>query len=203
MLPATAERRFRGGEVRADEGGKTLYGRAVQYGVTSELIYGYFTEELAPGCFDESLKSGRDVFATVDHDPCRFLGRQSAETLKLIPGSDGIDVECSVGDYDYARNLVSAIGRKDLKGMSFIFDVLDLDEGMKDGQRHRIVKKADLYEVSFVFFPAYPQTEAGVRMAFPIEGEKRAIERFKALDQEGWREDWKRRMRRLRLAESF
>lgn len=203
MISATVERRFRGGEVRADDAGKTLFGRAAQYGRTSQLIYGYFTEELAQGCFDESLKSGRDVFCTVDHDPCRLLGRESAKTLKLIPGSEGIDVECTVGDYSYARNLVSAIGRKDLRGMSFVFDVLDCAEEMRAGVPHRIVKKADLYEVSFVFFPAYPQTEAGVRMAFPFEGEKRALANMKAFQQGvDWMLDIQRKRRRLRLYEA-
>ncbi len=203
MRPPTVERRFHGSEVRADESGKTLYGRAVKYGVTSELIYGYFTEELSPGCFDESLKSGIDVFCTIDHDQQRFLGRLSSKTLKLLPGKDGIDVECSLGDFDYGRNLVSSIQRKDLRGMSFIFDVMDAVEEVREGKPHRIVKKADLYEVAFVFFPAYPQTEAAVRMAFPFEGEKRALERMKALANGDWLEELARRRRRLRLSESF
>ena len=63
MRPTTVEQRFVSHEVRASEDGKILYGRAVNYGVQSELIYGYFSEEIAPGTFDESLASGKiDVY---------------------------------------------------------------------------------------------------------------------------------------------
>lgn len=199
--PATVERRFAPVQVRAAEDGKILYGRCCEYGQVSELIYGYFTEEIAPGAFDESLASGRDVYCSIDHDCDRLLGRQSAGTLKLIPDDKGIAVECLRGEYSYAADLVEAIRRKDLRGMSFIFDVLDCTNEMRDGRPHRIVQKADLYEVAFVFFPAYPETSAGLRQALPVEGERRAIEQIKALTEGDWREQLERCRRRLRLAE--
>ena len=201
MRPATIETRFQKQQVRASEDGKTLFGRALNYGVQSELIYGYFTEEPAPGCFDESLQSNRDVYCTIDHDMDRLLGRQSAGTLKLIPDEKGIAVECSRGEYSYAADLVEAIRRNDLRGMSFIFDVLDQTEEMRDGRPHRTVTKADLYEVSFVFFPAYPQTEAGVRAALPSEGQRRALDRLQKLF--AWRDESQARRRTLELLAKF
>lgn len=181
MLPTTVEKRFGKVEIRADETGKNFIGRAVVYNQPSELIYGMFTEEIAPGAFDESLASGRDVYCSVDHDMCKLLGRQSAGTLKIIPVAEGIDVVCSRCEYSYAQDLTLAIERGDLSGMSFIFDVIEDVWGTKDGKRHRTVKKADLYEVAFVFFPAYPETEAGMRstpLAIPIDGERRALARM-------------------------
>lgn len=201
MLPPTSELRYSPHEVRASDDGKLLYGRAVNYGVQSELIYGYFTEEIAPGTFDDSLASGRDVYCSIDHDIDRLLGRQSAGTLKLIPDEKGIAVECSRGNYSYAADLVEAIARKDLRGMSFIFDVIDCTEEMREGRPHRIVTKADLYEVSFVFFPAYPETEAGVRSALPSEGQQRALKRARALF--AWREESEARRRTLELLAKF
>jgi phage head maturation protease len=50
--------------------------------------------------------------------------------------------------------------------MSFIFEELsDGDEWGRgaDGVPERTVVKANLFEVSFVIFPAYPSTDAGLR----------------------------------------
>jgi HK97 family phage prohead protease len=200
MLPLTIEKRLSNVEIRADSEGKKFVGRAVVYNEPSNLIYGHFREEILPGAFDESLRSGRDVYCSIDHDMNRLLGRQSAGTLLLKPDERGIDVEVPIPDYSYAKDLALAIQRRDLTGMSFIFDVLDDDWSMKDGKRHRTVKKADLYEVAFVFFPAYPETEAGMRnipRAYPVAGEQRAMSRmFERFDKP----ELERMKQRMRLA---
>jgi len=198
MIPPTIERRFASVEIRAAGDGKILTGRAVEYNQQSELLYGSFREEIAPGTFDASLASGRDVYCSIDHDPNRLLGRLSANTLTLLPDERGIGVECPIAGYSYAADLVIAINRRDLRGMSFIFDVLDDRWEKRNGVSHRTVLKADLYEVSFVFSPAYQETSAGLRMSFPVAGEQRAIERSRGLD---WKEEHERCRRRLRLAE--
>lgn len=197
MRPTTIERRTNRVEVRAAGDGKTLFGRAVEYNTVSELLYNTFREEIAPGAFDDSLKSGRDVYCSIDHDLNRLLGRLSANTLTLTPDERGIGVDCPVPAYSYAADLVVAIQRGDLRGMSFIFDVLDDKWEKRDGTPHRTVTKADLYEVSFVFFPAYTATEAGLRSVpwgLPADGEQRAIKSALKFD---------RFQRRLRIAEAL
>jgi uncharacterized protein len=156
-------------ELREEEaGGKTLMGRAVVYNSWSEPIYGAFRERLLPGCFDESLgERDNDIIGTVDHDPCRLLGRTSSGTLKLNPGPEGIDAEVSLPDISYARDLAVSVQRTDIKGMSFIFDVVEDDWGIdENGGSIRTVKKAKIHEVSWVVFPAYPATSAGIRGGF-------------------------------------
>jgi hypothetical protein len=76
--------------------------------------------------------------------------------------------------------------------------VVDEKWEKRGGTPHRTVIKADLYEVAFVFFPAYQETSAGLRMAMPVAGEKRSIARAEDI---GWREEIERCRRRLRLAE--
>ncbi len=181
MLPRTAEvRRLNTTcEVREVGGKKYFTGRAVVYNEWSELLFNSFRERIAPGAFDEHLKTNPDIIATFDHDQRKVLGRVSAGTLKLTPVVQGIDVEVEVADYDYSRNLAIAIGRGDIRGMSFIFDVLQ-DVWTRAGDSPcRTVTKANIFETSFVYFPAYEQTEAGMRgapLAWPVEGEKRALE---------------------------
>lgn len=182
MLPPTIERRYSNAEIRLDPDGATFAGRAVVYDRPSDLIYGSFYETIQPGAFDESLRSGKiDVYCSIDHDANRILGKVSAGTLTLSPDDAGIGVECPVAEYSYAKDLQVAIQRGDISGMSFIFDVLDDEWSMKDGRKFRTVKKADLYEVSFVYFPAYSETTAGMRsipLAIPIDGEQRALSRM-------------------------
>lgn len=201
MQPPTIERRYAAVEVRTTGDGKVLTGRCCEYNRPSELLYGYFREEIAPGTFDASLRSGKiDVYCSIDHDTNRVLGRVSANTLKLVLDERGIGVECPLPGYSYAADLALAIQRGDLRGMSFIFDVIDDSWETRDGFKHRVVTEADLYEVAFVFFPAYPETSAGLRMAFPVAGEERAVEKAKRLD---WKEEYERCRRRLRLAEAL
>lgn len=184
-------------EVRMSEDGKTLYGRCVEYNSWSDLLFSQFRERILPGAFDESLaNTARDVYCSFDHDRNKLLGRQSAGTLKLIPDERGIAVEVPAPPYSWAADLTASIQRGDLRGMSFIFDVLTDKWETKEGVPHRSVVKADLYEVSFVYFPAYSATEAGVRTAYPVAGEQRAIEAC---------ESWNRLERcrqRLRLLEA-
>lgn len=184
-------------EVReAGEGKRFFVGRAAEYGVWSDLLFGSFREQLAPGVFDDSLKrTGRDVIATVGHDETKIIGRESAGTLVITPDERGLSVEVPVSAYTYAADLAEAIRRGDLRGMSFIFDVVDDKWESRDGVPHRTVTKADIYEVSFVHFPAYPQTEAGFRAAGAggeEEARRMVYERFER----------PRQMRRIRLAEA-
>lgn len=162
-----------------DKDGKSYFtGMACRYNVWSNPIMGCFEERLAPGCFDESLRdSSIDVYCSVDHDFNKVLGRVSAGTLKLDPRSDGIAVEVPAADYSYAKDLGIAIGRGDLRGMSFIFDVPPDGDQWSRGEQlpRRTVTKAKLYEVSFVYFPAYEQTSVGLRgipVATPVAVEE-------------------------------
>lgn len=201
MNTPTIERRVMASPVEIRTVGEKRFftGRAVEYNQWSELLYGVFREQIAPGAFDESLSSQRDIYADIDHDPARILGRVSANTLQLTPDARGIGVTVPAGEYSYAKDLATAIGRGDLRGMSFIFDVQDDAWETRDGIPHRTVKRADLYEVAFVFFPAYPETSAGMRLALPVGGEKRALGRvFESLIQP----ELKKKLMRIRMAEA-
>jgi uncharacterized protein len=154
------------------------------YNSRSEILYGSFRERLAPGCFDRCLADSPDLIATVDHDPTRILGRSSAGTLRMNPTTEGVDCEVDQADYTYARDLAVAISRGDISGMSFIFDVTE-DSWSKDpdGIPLRTVTQADIFEVSFVHFPAYLDTDCDLRsapLALPVAGEARAVAAAKA-----------------------
>ena len=150
-------------EVRDVNGEATFVGRPVVYDQWSELIYGYFRERILPGAFRDHLAESPDIIACVDHKPDRLLGRTHAGTLKIEEDDRGLTVSVPQPDTSYARDLAVSIKRGDIRGMSFVFDVVDDDWKTADGVRSRDVIKAKIFEVSFVIFPAYPQTEADLR----------------------------------------
>src|SRR5262249_34885730 len=103
----------------ASGGGVTLYAEPVVYDAWSELLFQSFYERMRPGCFADSLASGRDVIATVNHDPSLLLGRTSAGTLKITPTARGLAVEAIAPDTGYARDLATLLKRGDIRGASF------------------------------------------------------------------------------------
>jgi HK97 family phage prohead protease len=146
-----SERRYlKGSEVRAvkgDDGAtRQLVGRADVY-----------------NSFTEALKTA-DLRALIDHNSRLILGRQTAGTLRVVDGPDGLDVAIDLPDTSYSRDLLVSLDREDITGMSFLFDCIE-DEWLtdKDGQTIRTVIKALIHEVSVVTFPAYPDTSVALR----------------------------------------
>lgn len=154
-----------GVEMREHEGRKLFVGRPIVYNSWSEMISGMFRERIVPGAFDECLRENPDIIACVDHNVSKLLGRTASGTLRLKNDEEGIYCEVDRPDTSYANDLAESIKRGDIRGMSFVFsvDVGGDRWGNEDGVKTRDVTKATLYEVSFVVFPAYPETEAAMR----------------------------------------
>lgn len=172
-------------EVRSAGDSTVFYGVPVVYDSWSELLFNKFFERMRPGCFDESLSSGRDIICTVNHDPGLILGRLASGTLTLTPVDGGLACEVSAPDTSYARDLAVSLKRGDVCGMSFMFDDVDVEWGTHDGKTSRDVVKAKLHEVSFVTMPAYPDTQAGVRALgeAPPVGGWLTLEQMKEFEQ--------------------
>jgi HK97 family phage prohead protease len=149
-------------ELRADENdaSRTVVGLAAVYGVRAN-IGGMFTEEIAPGAFTRSLTEN-DLRALYQHDMSQVIGRQSAGTLRARETARGVEVEIDVPE---ARDdVLEAIRRGDIDGMSIGFRVRgDTWSDLDTDTPHRLLTDIDLVEVSPVTFPAYVETEIGMR----------------------------------------
>ena len=97
-----------------------------------------------------------------NHDTNHVLGRTTAGALRLDEDGHGLKVE--IDPPGSAAGFVESIERGDVSQMSFGFKVLEdrWDED-EEGQDIRTLLRVKLYEVSPVAFPAYPDTEVGVR----------------------------------------
>ena len=160
------ERRV-GSIAEVESEGNKLHGYAAVFNQPSENLGG-FREYIAPGAFKRTLDSNEDVRALLDHDTRLVLGRRSAGTLRLHEDTRGLAVEIDLPSTSYARDAAELIRRGDVSQMSFGFTLSKGDDEWLPPEgdeplRRRIVRQANLMEVSVVSIPAYPQTEVGLR----------------------------------------
>lgn len=154
-------------EVRKLDGEPTkIIGYAVRWGQLSHPILGLFQEKFERGAFTESLINP-DVYAAWQHDSREILGR-TPNTLALI--EDDIGLRYEITPPSWAEKYIETIERGDVRGSSFIFQVLNEEDEDWDYETNpnmpiRSIRKAQLFEVSPVTSPAYPQTSVGIRSA--------------------------------------
>lgn len=137
-----------------------IRGHAAVFNELSEDLGG-FREKIAPGAFSRTL--GADVRALINHDPNLVLGRSTAKTLRMSEDADGLAVEIDLPDTAPARDLAASMERGDVNQMSFGFRTIEDKWDEVDGRIERTLLRVDLFDVSVVTFPAYPQTDAAMR----------------------------------------
>jgi HK97 family phage prohead protease len=138
------------------------------------LTWGWY-EELADSVFDKTLSEG-DARFLVDHDTRLLVSRVSAGDLRLQTDDIGLAVDSDLDtEVSYIRDLERNVDKRRITGMSFGFYVVrDLWEEIEvdvevDGQTEqrtvwlRTILEVRLLEVSAVTFPAYEDTDAGLR----------------------------------------
>lgn len=178
MTTALLERRsFRMDELRvatrADGDLKMITGHAAVFNQDSEEIFG-FVERIAPGAFATAI--GRDdVRALWNHDANYVLGRNTAKTLRLSEDDVGLKIEIDPPDTQWARDLLVSIDRGDVTQMSFGFRTITDKWHTENSLTIRTLIEVELFDVSPVTFPAYPQTDVGLRSreAIAEEGRRR------------------------------
>jgi HK97 family phage prohead protease len=143
-----------------------IEGKAAVYGVPSEYIG--FIEEIEAGFFEGVLDN--DVRALFNHDANYVMGRTTSGTLELRDTPEALETLIRPPGTALIRDLVlEPMRRGDINQMSFAFRVkTGGDEWRTDESDlfHRTLKKGgceQLFDVSVVTDPAFPQTSAQVR----------------------------------------
>jgi HK97 family phage prohead protease len=123
---------------------------------------GGFYERILPEAVDRSLKA--DIRALVDHDTAKVLGRTKSRTMTLRKDRNGVKVEIEPDmEISYARDIVRAVSRGDVSGMSFSFRVIEQDWHEQEGKAPiRDILDMEIQEFSVVTFPAYLDTDVQV-----------------------------------------
>lgn len=190
-LPVTdliARERYFEAEFRAEEEGeeRRIVGRPAVYGQMTNIA-GMFNEIIERGAFDETDFS--DVLFFINHNIdkiplARSRRNNGSSTMTITTDEQGVSMNSLVDIENHyeARALYSAVGRGDIKGMSFMFRIKEqkwenLDSDMPT---RRILKVAKVFEVSAVNFPAYEGTEIDAREARSLDSDLKALENARA-----------------------
>ncbi|WP_206107943.1 HK97 family phage prohead protease [Paludisphaera rhizosphaerae] len=158
--------------VRTSVGGRRVVGYASVFDswatlARSETIV--YREIIRPGAFRDALAERQNVVALFNHDVNQVLGRSSAGTLALREDAKGLHVEIDPPDTNLGRDVVHLVERGDLAGMSFAFRPR---KGGSERRTRRVgdltfvedeVRAVDLFDVSVVTNPAYPDTTVALR----------------------------------------
>ncbi|WP_069648981.1 HK97 family phage prohead protease [Caloranaerobacter ferrireducens] len=159
---------------------RTIEGHAAVFNQWSETLGGFFPykERVLPGAFKDSIEKD-DIRALFNHNPDYVLGRNKSGTLHLEEDEKGLKVIIYPPDTQWARDLMVSIERGDISQMSFGFIVESDRWGLEDGVDVRELQKVKLFDVSPVTYPAYSQTDVGVRSMDEIFKKHREDERQK------------------------
>lgn len=197
-MPKTTERRdltLSAADValRATEGGgRQFFGHAAVFNsrtaIGNPLTWGFY-EEIADGAFTKTLSEG-DSRYLVDHDTRLVVSRVSAGSLRLAQDQIGLAVNSDLDErLSYVGDLIVNLDNRNITGMSFGFQVVKDDwqmvdvetvDGDKAEAELRIIREVKLFEVSAVTFPAYEDTDAGLRsvgVALAARGDDKAFDR--------------------------
>lgn len=140
---------------------RVIKGWPILFNVLSTDLGG-FKERILPEAVNRSLKA--DVMALVDHDTGKVIGRTKSGTMAMRKDKKGLGVTIEPDmEISYARDIVRAVARGDVSGMSFGFVVLEDEWHKEDGKPVRDVIDMEIMEISVVTFPAY--LEADVQVA--------------------------------------
>lgn len=155
-------------ERRADDGSTPtkIRGHAAVFNQLSEPLWEGFREKIQPGAFRKTIKEA-DVRALFNHDPNFVLGRTKSKTLSLREDDVGLWFEVEPPETNWANDLMVSIERGDIDQASFGFrvvrDKMHTEAGNGTGTTVRELLEVELFDVSPVTFPAYPQTDVSAR----------------------------------------
>jgi HK97 family phage prohead protease len=153
-------------EIRIREDGTEIIAGYSAVFNKSSVNLGWFTEQIKPGAFTNALKKS-DARALFNHDVNYVLGRQSSNTLILREDEKGLFMEVIPPQTQIIKDLVlSPIRRGDIREQSFGFIVKE--DSWREGDKNdlplrTIIEIDELFDVSPVTFPAYPDTSIALR----------------------------------------
>ena len=152
-----------GGEKPRIEGVAAVYNQPTRI----DTIFGSYVEVIEPGFFEGVMEN--DVRALWNHNTDLVLGRTKSGTLEIKDQKAGLGTVIYPPDTQWGRDAVTSIQRGDVDQMSFAFNVKTGWDEWKENEEGVMVRRLkagackQLYDVSPVSFPAYPQTSVAVR----------------------------------------
>lgn len=163
----------------------TIVGVPIVFEQKTDL--GMWEEVIEKGALDQT--DLKDVRLLVNHDTnqlplARSRNNNANSTMQLTVEEDGLHIraDLDVENNPRAAEVLSAVEREDVTGMSFMFTV-DKDSWENLESEHptrHILSIGKVFEASVVTFPAYEQTSVYARslenVKSELESERKALE---------------------------
>ena len=169
-------------DTREGENDGVIIGRPIVFNTVTDL--GYFDEVIERGALDGA--NLRDIRLCLNHDTsyvyARSRNNSESSTMQFRITDKGMEIraELDIESSPKAQDLYSAIKRKDIDQMSFMFAVAEdrWDDLDTDHPTRHILSIASVVEVSVCPFAAYPTTEVFARSKEALESARSdALER--------------------------
>lgn len=157
------------------EGGETRLTARFPYGRETEIAAGR-AEVIAPRAFRARIEAGEDIHLLAGHDYDKPLASRKAGTLTLEDRDDALALEARIdGSTSWARDFLAAHAAGLIRGLSPGFRVPAGGERIerRGAGILRTVSAADLFELSAVTVPAYPEAQIEARNWTP--GRRRPV----------------------------
>ena len=167
-------------EQRADETpSRTIVGYAAVFDSWSDPINGWFKEKIDRHAFDDCDMS--DVIMCFNHSINDLLARTTSGTLQLSIDDHGLRFSFEAPHTARGDEMLELVRRGDISQCSFRFSVAedvwayaDNSNALEMSER-TVLKIAKLYDTSLVVYPAYPDTEALMRLKLSIQQDVRDL----------------------------
>jgi HK97 family phage prohead protease len=163
-------------ERRQADGPPHIVGHAAVFNKWSDPLgfgSGGFREIIRTGAFTKTLKEA-DVRGLFNHNPDYVLGRTKSGTLLVQEDDTGLAFDAEPPATQWAHDLLVSVDRGDIDQGSFSFMAIKDAWGTstEGGETFpsRELTEAALSDVSVVTFPAYPQTDVGLRSLLAAAG---------------------------------
>jgi len=139
---------------------------------------GTFEERLDPAAFNRALEQADEIALLWNHDTGKPLARVRAGNLRLWSDATGLGFEATLPDTQSGREAYELVKSGVVTQCSFGFQVRD--EAYEKGATKplRIIRDADLLEISLVTFPANEGTSVEAREKQPEQAPKRMLRMF-------------------------
>lgn len=165
------------------EGGETRLRATFPYGRETVLADGGHTrkarkEVIAPRAFAARIERGEEIHFLAGHDYDRPLASTRAGNLTLTDTDQALVIDARIDTgTSWARDFLSAHASGLVRGLSPGFRVPEGGEVVEDRDQAilRTIRAAELFEISAVTVPAYPEAQIEARSWNPVSPEVRRI----------------------------